>query len=471
MKIASLYIVAIFVLLFAFHSFANDNFSKYTMKTVVIDAGHGGKDPGTLGAVGQEKNVVLPVALKFGKMIESKFPEIKVIYTRTTDEFIGLNERANIANKNKADLFISIHCNSACYVNGKTKKITCKNEVNGTEVYVMGLNMSQGNLDVAKRENEVILMEDNYTAHYEGFDPNSPQSHIVFSLYQNAFLEQSIAFASKVVKNAEGKSDRANRGVKQAGFIVLWKTSMPSVLIETGYITNRAEEQFLLSDDGQNSLANSIFTSFKEYKDEMEGNVAKTKEVQYASTDNAVPVKEIVTENPTPPVIIEKVKPEEKIEKPKPEVITLPKMEVKIEKPKDEIIVPVKPEEKIKIEIPVIEKPKIEKTEVSEVIVKKEETKKIISTEEKPVVVFRVQFMVSDKVLNLKTTPYSNYKDIEMEKVNIIYKYTVGNFTSLEQATMKQNEMRKSGFKDAFVVAYNNGNRIPMPEAMKLLKK
>lgn len=231
----------------------------YKIRTVVIDAGHGGKDPGCSGRSSKEKNIALSITLKLGTMMEKKFPDIKVIYTRKTDEFITLYERAKIANRNNADLFISIHGNAIA-----------SRSIAGTETYVLGLHKSKANLDVAKRENEVILLEEDYNLHYDGFDPNAAEGHIIFSLLQNAYLDQSISFATKIEKQFSVNQKRKSKGVKQAGFIVLYKTSMPSVLVETGFLTNTVEEQYLKSEDGQNKIAEAIMSAFEEYKLEME---------------------------------------------------------------------------------------------------------------------------------------------------------------------------------------------------------
>ncbi|MEX1190228.1 MAG: N-acetylmuramoyl-L-alanine amidase [Bacteroidia bacterium] len=233
------------------------------LKTVVIDAGHGGHDSGCHGSSAYEKHVALAVSLKLGKMIEEKFPDVKVIYTRKTDVFVELYRRAQIANENKADLFICIHCNSG----PKTAF--------GTETFVMGLHKSEDNLNVAKRENAVILQEDNYQRQYDGFDPNSAEANIIFSLYQNAFLDQSLYFAGQVQDELTHFARRHNRGVKQAGFLVLFKTTMPAVLIETGFLTNADEEKYLKSDDGQKTVAESIFKAFSSYKDWIDGAAAK----------------------------------------------------------------------------------------------------------------------------------------------------------------------------------------------------
>lgn len=234
---------------------ALDESDFFGVKTVVIDAGHGGHDPGCHGAVANEKDVCLSISLKLGKYIEENFPDVKVIYTRKTDIFIPLHERAKIANKAKADLFICVHANAndnkAAY---------------GSETYVLGLHKSEANLKVAQRENSSIFLEDDYKTTYENFDPNSPESYIAMTLMQSAHLEQSLLFASKVQTQFAERVGRKNRGVKQAGYLVLHQTSMPSVLIETGFLTNNEEEKFLNSDLGQDYLASAIYRAFKEYK-------------------------------------------------------------------------------------------------------------------------------------------------------------------------------------------------------------
>ncbi len=230
------------------------------LNLIVIDAGHGGKDPGALGKQSKEKDIALAIALKLGKLIETNLTDVKVIYTRTNDKFIELHKRSEIANKNNADLFISIHVDA--------NKAT---QVTGTSTFVMGLNKADKQLEVVKRENAVILIEDDYKVKYDGFDPNSPESDIIFSLYQNAYLEQSIIIAEEV-QNQFKESQRTDRDVRQAGLVVLWNCSMPSILIETGFITNQEEEKYLLTENGQNTIASSIFKAIKLYKNTLEGN-------------------------------------------------------------------------------------------------------------------------------------------------------------------------------------------------------
>ncbi|MDR1671899.1 MAG: N-acetylmuramoyl-L-alanine amidase [Bacteroidales bacterium] len=226
------------------------------LRTVVIDPGHGGKDPGTIGRLlkVREKDIVLDVSLQFGKMIEQAYPDIKVIYTRKTDVLIDLYKRGDIANKAQANLFISIHANW----NEKTTPM-------GAETYVMGNSRSKDNLELAKRENSVILIEDNYTERYEGFDPNSTESYIYFSLLQNAYLNQSLSFAAEVQEQFKAVG-RVDRGVKDANFLVLWKTTMPSVLVELGFASHAEEEKFLASKEGRKQLAVSLFDAFCIYK-------------------------------------------------------------------------------------------------------------------------------------------------------------------------------------------------------------
>lgn len=229
------------------------------VRTVVLDAGHGGKDPGCHGASNDESKIALKIVLELGERIKDEYPEVRVIYTRTKNVFVDLHERSAIANRNKADLFISVHCNAH-----HSSKLA------GTETYTMGLHKTSSNLDVAKRENSVILQEANYEKNYNGFNPNSPLGHIMMANYQNAFMMNSIKLAQKIEKQFKLKTERHSYGVKQAGFLVLWETAMPSVLVEAGFLTNKNEEQYLASQSGQNDVAEAIFRAFKSYKEEIE---------------------------------------------------------------------------------------------------------------------------------------------------------------------------------------------------------
>ncbi|CAG5082700.1 N-acetylmuramoyl-L-alanine amidase [Parvicella tangerina] len=346
------------------------------VKTVVIDPGHGGKDPGAVGGSDvYEKTVVLKVGLLLGKKIKEAYPEVKVIYTRDKDEFIGLADRASIANKAGADLFISLHCNAA---GNKSAK--------GLESWVLGLHKSAASLEVAKKENNAILMEDGHESTYEDFDPNDPDAYIALAMRQNAFLDQSLVFADYVQKNCVGDLKRHNRGVKQAGFVVLYRATMPSVLVELGFLSHKDEEKFLASSEGQESLASELFDAFvayKEHKEKVDG----------------------LSDDPN-------------------EVITVPEKE-------DEEVVPV--------------------------------------TIEETGVIFKVQIATSS--LNLPTKP-ENFKgmtDVEMVAAGKWYKYFVGNYKSIDEAKARQKEVQEIGYDTAFIVAYENGKKINVSEAVKKL--
>lgn len=242
----------------------------YKLRKVVIDPGHGGRDAGAIGRKAKEKDIVLNVSLLVGKYIEENLPDVEVIYTRRTDEFVPLEKRSQIANENEADLFISIHCNA-----------NPSRSPYGTETYVMGLHKSQDNLDVAMRENAVIAYEEDYTSKYEGYDPTSAESYIIFSLMQNSFLDQSLNIASLIQNEFRERARRRDRGVKQAGFVVLWQNSMPSVLVELGFLSNPKEEEYLITSEGQAYLASAIYRAFRDYKHLVESRSAYTAENQF----------------------------------------------------------------------------------------------------------------------------------------------------------------------------------------------
>ncbi len=251
--------ICISSLLFLFIAINNTDASKNGPKTdgkwiIVIDPGHGGKDPGAIGSFSYEKNINLAIALKTGEYIEENLKNVKVVYTRDNDSFVDLRERPKIANRNNADLFISIHTN-----------LSATKSVMGAETWIMGLAKDQENLAVAMKENEVILLEDDYSTKYQGFDPKSPESYIIFTLTQNLYQKQSTDLANKIQKQLTEKINRIDRSVKQAGFWVLFNTTMPSVLIETGFISNPTEEKFLNSEMGQDYLASAIYRACSDY--------------------------------------------------------------------------------------------------------------------------------------------------------------------------------------------------------------
>ena len=269
--------VKLIFFLFAFvvsNNFVFGQSSSNKIKTIVIDPGHGGKDSGTMGTKRfkiYEKHVALSVSLKLGKYISENFPDVEVIYTRNSDVFLELNERTEIANNANADLFISIHCDG--FTNPKPS---------GASVFVMGMSKLKANMDVAMRENAAIYLEDNYQQKYDGFDPKSPESYIVFSLMQNTYLNQSLSFAEEVENQFSTRANRKSRGVKQAPFYVISRTNMPSILVECGFLTNPKEEEFLHSDIGQDYIASAIFRAFRSYKEsiEIEDTKASQKEVK-----------------------------------------------------------------------------------------------------------------------------------------------------------------------------------------------
>jgi N-acetylmuramoyl-L-alanine amidase len=233
------------------------------VRTVVIDPGHGGKDPGALGKRVYEKDINLAVALGFGKLVEEWFPDVRILYTRTTDVFVDLIERSNVANSNNADLFISIHANAV--ENEKDR-----NKTSGNETYIMGLHKSEDNLRVAMFENSSIKLEDNYESKYDGFDPSDPESYIMFSLMQDEFMERSLKMAELIQEEFQNGPVTKDRGVKQDGFLVLWKTAAPSVLIELGFISHPEEELTLMNRDNQQRMSECIFRAFKRYREYME---------------------------------------------------------------------------------------------------------------------------------------------------------------------------------------------------------
>ena len=283
--------VKLIFFLFAFvvsNNFVFGQSSSNKIKTIVIDPGHGGKDSGTMGTKRfkiYEKHVALSVSLKLGKYISENFPDVEVIYTRNSDVFLELNERTEIANNANADLFISIHCDG--FTNPKPS---------GASVFVMGMSKLKANMDVAMRENAAIYLEDNYQQKYDGFDPKSPESYIVFSLMQNTYLNQSLSFAEEVENQFSTRANRKSRGVKQAPFYVISRTNMPSILVECGFLTNPKEEEFLHTDIGQDYIASAIFRAFRSYKESIEIEDTKTSQKEVKNDSVFISKNENVSE-------------------------------------------------------------------------------------------------------------------------------------------------------------------------------
>jgi N-acetylmuramoyl-L-alanine amidase len=384
-KVSSLYIgllIALFSLLFVNQVEGKDF-------VVVIDAGHGGKDPGAKGRAINEKTINLSVAQKLGSLITQNHKDVKVVYTRKTDVFVDLDERANIANRNKADLFISIHTNA----------VKRGSAVAGTETYTLGLARTDENLEVAMRENSAILLEDNYLQKYEGFDPNSSESYIIFEFMQNKHMEQSISLASEVQKSFVS-AKRKNRGVRQAGFLVLRKTGMPSILVELGYISNPAEEQFMKGAEGQRKLATAIYNAFTKYKREYD-----RKKGGVSGKAFTAPLIEIKEEKSDPI--------EQPVEAPKKDVKTTTK-----------------------------------KTE-----------KASSSKELKGVVVYKIQILTSDKKLSANSKLFKGYKNVDYFVEKGIYKYTYGEMTDFNAIRKLRRQVARD-FKDAFIVAFKDGKKV-----------
>lgn len=257
--------------LYPLYNYINTAANINELKCIVIDPGHGGKDGGCHGHDINEKDISLIISKKFKKLLNDAYPNLKVVLTRDRDVFIPLHKRAKIANDLHADLFISIHCNSA----------PGNPSAKGTETFVLGLHRAEDNLNVAKRENESILLEDNYQRFYGGFDPNSPSTHILMSMFQNAYLDQSIAYADYIEQQSTTKYKRRTRGVKQAGFAVLRLTTMPSVLFETGFLSNKDDAAYLNSKEGQDRMAEQLLNAFRRYKSKMDNNLTNTESVLY----------------------------------------------------------------------------------------------------------------------------------------------------------------------------------------------
>lgn len=403
--------IAFLILLLSIHTFVyptSKTSGNYKIKTIVLDAGHGGHDTGCNGPNGSyEKTVTLKVILALGKLIEEKYPDIKVLYSRKTDEFITLQDRALLANKNNADLFLSVHCNA-----------NANKSAYGTETYLMGLHVSQANLDVAKRENAVIKLEDNYEKTYAGFDPDSPESMIALSLAQNANIEQSSLLASKVQNQLTTKLKRFNRGVKQAGFWVLYRTTCPSILIETGFLTNSTEEKYLTSSDGQDELANSIFNAFEDYKNTIEKG----------------------TSSINPPTIIND---EDDITPTTPTTTTTTTNQVKIT---------------------------TKTTTTNKKNDNEDDDKPVTSTKTVKGIVYKVQIKADKKIPPKSDKCYKQFKDIGFEKAKGVVKYVCGPYNNYASALKSVKKAKSYGYKDAFVVVYKNGDRLTFDEAKNYFK-
>lgn len=514
----------IFILILSLCCFASFTFSGRGggngIRLIVIDPGHGGKDPGCNGSIHNEKDVALAVALRLGKLLEENLKDVKVIYTRTTDVFVELEDRAQIANKAKADLFISIHCNAAGKPvmvkdakTGKKRPKTYKNKKGkiivvekpnpipfGTETYVMGLKNEEGKMKVATRENSAIFYEEDYEKKYGGFDPESEESYIIMSNYTTAYVIQSASLAMKIQEEYTSKAGRINKGVHRQSIWVLWRTSMPSILTELGYLTNPLEEKFLGSEKGQDYLAKALFRGVRRYKDEVEGkkkeyddeferqtplenenvlagNIPGQKKSNDDDDDEPKPVpeqkKELRVENETPDTSVKKtVVKEEPIIPVKQKVDDDAYAEIEL-KPREETSV-TEDEDTVISAAVIAEKLRHsrEKHNREAVTVIKKDSPKKEPTEtagnNPGGIVFKVQFASSETPLDLTLPRFGAVQQGDYYKSKKIYKYTSGSFNSVREAIGHQNLLREKGFKDCFVIALRNGERMDVNEARKL---
>ncbi len=358
------------ILLFSFLAINTYSQTKKTF-TIVIDAGHGGHDPGTMGNrkyKKHEKDVALSIALKFGKLIEKNLKDVKVVYTRKTDVFIKLKDRPKIANDNNADLFVSIHCNAS-------KNSAAK----GSETYVLGVHKNETNLNVAKKENSVIYLEKDYSVNYDGFDPQSTNSLVALTIGQEEYIENSLLLASLIqenIKKTTALKSRGLNGVNQAGFWVLARNSMPSVLVETGFLSNPQDAKYLMSNRGQDKVANALYLGFKEYK-------------KYWDEQVGLDIDELVVDNTT----------------------------------------------------------KVEKADNG--------------------IVYGVQLLSGKVKLKPTDKAFKGLENITYYKSNSFYKYVYNKVPDYDTALKMKDKARSKGFKNAFIVAFKNGKRIPLIEALK----
>ncbi len=423
------------------------------VKTVVIDAGHGGDKPGAIGKKCKEKTITLSLALKLGKLIEDNYPDVRIIYTRTTDVDITLAERARIANRAKADLFLSIHCNS--WTNSTPT---------GVETYVMGLSQSKANMEVAKKENADILLEKNYkdNSDYQGFDPNSPESYVMFAMYQNAYIDKSLDFAGLIQDQYKSAIKTINRGVKQAEIFVLYKTAMPAVLTEVGFISNPEEEQYIMSDEGQATIVVSIFKAFAAYKSQTEG----TK----MPTEFKIELKGY--KNPKKTEVNPPVQPD------KQETASTSTTTPEPVKQKEEIpstMIPSTAQTHVEPPLPMDEPKEALQQQAEPVQVQTDNATSTTSATPEPAtetrsteVVYKVQFMTSTQMLKTNAREFKGITDYETYRQKNIICYTTGRFSSAREAAEHQKAIREKGFTDAFVVAFQGNERITMQRAKEI---
>ena len=394
--------------------------------TLVIDAGHGGKDAGAPGKYSYEKNINLKVALAFGRYVEKNCPDVKVIYTRKTDVFIPLHERAAIANRNKADVFVSIHTNS----------VASKKPISGLETYTMGMRRSGEKLSAAMRENDVILIEDNYQQHYSGFDPRSPESYIMFEVLNDKNMLESVELAKGIQKNVCRTANRPNKGVKQDAFLVLRETSMPACLIELGYITTPSEEAYLNAPSNQEAMGRGIYQAFVEYK--------------ARATHQPMPVK---VEEPVVPE--QSVKEEAPVKQEVQEASVVPAETPEVAVKQD---APAKQEAPVKQEQPVQKETSVKPAQPA-----KADTLKTVAA---AAPVFKVQFLASNTRIKAGDARFKGLEGVDSYQEGGLWKYTVGSTESYAEVRQLRAQVVKV-FPQAFIVAFKNGEKMDTQKAIR----
>lgn len=407
--------ISLFLIMFCL--FALASVSAKDKFTVVIDPGHGGKDVGAVGAISNEKSINLNIALALGNLIEQNLSDVRVIYTRKTDVFISLKGRAEIANRAKADLFISVHTNSVP---------PTKTPPQGFQVYTLGMHRAKDNLDVAMRENSVISLEKGYEKTYQGFDPNSSESYIMFEILQSANMEKSVELARLIQRSVCSKANRNDKGVHQAGFLVLRETSMPSCLIELGFITSNEEEQFLNSSRGMDLMARGIYEAFVEYKNIYDGKVT----IPYRpSTKNQLPIENVLgrlSNNTKTPA--------EQVEMPK--------------------------------RIKVVTQPRTTQTPTVRSQRNRQERQTSLDEASASIPLFKIQIFAINRELSFDSELFKGYKNISFEVNGSLHKYMIGANEDYYEILRLKEELKQE-FPEAFIVAFKNGQRMNTGEAVK----
>ena len=392
---------------------ANRNF------TLVIDAGHGGHDAGARGAISMEKNINLSVALQFGRYVEKYMPEVRVIYTRKTDKFVSLIERANIANRANADLFISVHTNALPA--GKIAR--------GFETYTLGMHRAKDNLDVAMRENSVISMEKDYKQAYQGFDPKSSESYIIFEFIQGKNMERSVELARMIQRKVCDNANRPDKGVHQAGFLVLRETSMPSCLIELGFITTPDEERILNNSDRVNDIAKSIYDGFAQYRNKYDKRVT-------------VPYRPLQSGD------VEELKEQESQHQVEPQRKNEAQKKVEVLK-KTEALKRTEPQKKAEVQKRVVAQKK---------------------PEPKDAPVFKLQIFVSDRILRKGDAHFKGETDYESFREGNLVKYTMGASSNYNEIYRLRKSLQEK-FPEAFIIAFKNGQKYDVNQAIREFKQ